>query len=114
MRDLTAGDMMDLAGVIAEVWPHIDQSLLRAASEESANGEDTGKASEAGQHIVGVLLKHGRTGLMEVMASLNDETVEQFRQRPPGDILDTVQSVIQSEAGRDFFGRLPTLLNAGA
>lgn len=114
MRELTAGDMLDLGAVIAEVWPHIDQQLLQAASEEASADKDSGKAAAAGQHIIGVLLKHGREGLVEVAANLHDETVADFRRRPPGEILDTIEAIKNSEAGRDFFRRLPTLLSGGA
>ena len=121
MRELNAGDILDLSAIVGDVWEHVDTAMVvqavqakqRADSSQKpeVKAEAEAKAAEVGQHVIGVLLKHGREGLFEFMASMNEESLQEFRKRPVSDITRTLEAILASKEGRDFFRSLPGLLS---
>ena len=109
IRDLNAGDVIDLADILAECWDHLDFSLVQQAQQQSTAG-DASLRMQVGQHIVGVALKYAREPLVRLVASLYEEDVEDLRKRPPTAILDALEAVLDSQEGRDFFEKGRSLL----
>ena len=107
IRPLSVGDIEKAAEILDIVVSNISQDEL-----EKIMSGDKKEAKDVAMSIFHVALSKCRGKVMELLASVNSMSVDEFKEMPASAMTDTIMALRKDERNADFLSQLRAIFAA--